>query len=1134
MRRFSLAPILLSAALLVPTVAAPLPDGRAAAQSDSLTEAERIYQEALRLNRQRSYAQSEPLLRRALSIREAVLGPDHEEVGQTLHTLAEANRRLHRYQDAEALFLRAVAVREKALGPEHAKLADSVNNLALVHRAQGRFAEAEQGTKRALAIYETSLGPQSPMVAIAAGNLGQLYQAQRRYGDAEPLLRRALAIRESSLGGEHVDVAMTLHDLALVWWNLGRLAEAEPLFVRALAIREKKLGSEHLDVASTASDLGELLRVRNAQRESEAQLKRALAIRTKALGPEHALVGYSLGNLGELYRLQGRYIEAESHHKQAVAIREKALGPEHSGVATSLNGLGYLYLHLGRWTESEALNKRALAIREKALGTDHQAVGQSLSNLAIALRNQGRYAEAEPLFKRALEIRERMLGDDRVETGYTLAFLGSLYREQGRYAEAEPLLQRALAIHENALGPAHPEVGVDANELGALYRAQGRYAEAEASFRRAIDVTDRAHGPEHPLASAPLQNLALVQAAQRRYAEAEQTSQRALRIAERAHGPEHPSVARSLDGIAAVAEQQGRFDEALSAARRSVEIRELRASSASAVDLAGVESERRNVRNSFLRFLSIAAARTERSPRPTDVLVADSFRIAQLAVHSSADQALSQAAARFASSDDTLARAVRDRQDVIARRLVLDKMLTAAAAQSIATRDAVRENAVRVELATLDLKLAVADENLRRAFPEYADLSQPRPLPLGDAQSLLAPDEAICAFVVAGDATYRFIVRKDGATFRKLPVGRRSLDAQVKALRRTLDPSGIARLTDLPVFDAAGAHQLYRTLFEDSQPILAGIRRLLIVPDGPLGGLSFSVLLTRPASEGAAADRHRGAAWLTRDHAITLLPSIGSLRALRVFAARVPQPGEPFLGFGDPDLKGVPGQSRGGTVERLAARGLVADVSLVRQLDPLPESRQELQRIARSLKADPKSIFVRGQATEKRLKSLDLSRYRVIAFATHGLMAGQFDGYGEPALVLTPPPVGNDLDDGLLAASEVAQLRLNADWVILSACNTAAPDGTPGAEGLSGLARAFFYAGSRALLVSHWPVVSDASVRLTTGAIEALASEPGIGRAEALQRAMLALLDDPKLPAEYSHPAVWAPFSLVGEGGPGR
>ncbi|MBT3910341.1 MAG: CHAT domain-containing protein, partial [Rhodospirillaceae bacterium] len=114
------------------------------------------------------------------------------------------------------------------------------------------------------------------------------------------------------------------------------------------------------------------------------------------------------------------------------------------------------------------------------------------------------------------------------------------------------------------------------------------------------------------------------------------------------------------------------------------------------------------------------------------------------------------------------------------------------------------------------------------------------------------------------------------------------------------------------------------------------------------------------------------------------------------------------------------------------------------------------------------------EATEFRIKQAILDRYRVIAFATHSLVAGDITGVSEPSLVLTPPKTGTILDDGLLTASEIAQLKLNADMVILSACNKAAADGTPGAEGLSGLAKAFFYAGSRSLLVTHWPVFSDA------------------------------------------------------------
>jgi CHAT domain-containing protein len=208
----------------------------------------------------------------------------------------------------------------------------------------------------------------------------------------------------------------------------------------------------------------------------------------------------------------------------------------------------------------------------------------------------------------------------------------------------------------------------------------------------------------------------------------------------------------------------------------------------------------------------------------------------------------------------------------------------------------------------------------------------------------------------------------------------------------------------------------------------------------------------------------------------------------------------------------------------------IGDVEAVRSLSSLPETAGELEALAHNLKASPDSLLLREEATEPNLRSVDLERYRVLAFATHAVVAGELRGLAEPALVLTPPDVGTEENDGLLTASEVAGLKLDADWVILSACNTAAPDGTPGAEALSGLAKAFFYAGSRALLVSHWPVSSEAAVALTTRMLAEYANDPGIGRAEALRRSMMALMmkhEDPR----FAHPFYWAPFVIVGEGG---
>jgi CHAT domain-containing protein len=184
--------------------------------------------------------------------------------------------------------------------------------------------------------------------------------------------------------------------------------------------------------------------------------------------------------------------------------------------------------------------------------------------------------------------------------------------------------------------------------------------------------------------------------------------------------------------------------------------------------------------------------------------------------------------------------------------------------------------------------------------------------------------------------------------------------------------------------------------------------------------------------------------------------------------------------------------------------------------------------VAEKLGAPASDIHLRLEATEAAVKTVPLSDYRVIYFATHGLVAGDIKDVAEPSLALSLPKQSTALDDGLLTASEVAQLKLNADWAVLSACNTSAGD-KPGAEALSGLARAFFYAGARALLVSHWKVSSTAATRLTTATFDYLKSNPSAGQAEALRRAMLAYMADPSDP-DNAYPAFWAPFEVAGEG----
>ena len=926
---------------------------------------------------------------------------------------------------------------------------------------------------------------QSPEL-IAAIRQYKLLDHQGKYADAEPFAKRALELGEVEFGTSHQTYADLLSNLALLYQSQGRYGEAEPL------------------------------------------LKSSLSIKEKALGPDHPSLATSLMNLSELYRAQGRYGEAEPLYLGSLAIMEKSLGPDHPSIATVRNNLAELYRKQGRYGEAEPLYKRSLVIAENTLGSGHRHVATTLNNLALLYQSQGRYGEAEPLYLRSLAIREKVLDPDHPDVGQSLSNLAVLYMIQGRYGEAEPFYKRVLANWKKSLGPDHPNVGQSLNNLAELYRKQGRYAEAEPLYKRSLTIKEKSLVPDHPSVAVSLNNLALLYQSQGRYGEAEPLLKSSLSISEKSLGPDHPNVAQSLNNLALLYRSQGKIAQSLDHIRRAAAIQRDRAVRTGGGEGWGRLSEQKSIRHTFLFHVQDALAMSKTQPSGRTALIAEGFASGQLATASSAGAAVSRMAARFATGDDALAGLVRERQDVAERWRRLDGALVKAASKPPDRRDRAREATQRLELAKTDRRIKKIDAALAKSFPQYAELASPKPVPLDELQELLGETEALLTYLVGSKRSFVFVVRRDRFLAKEVNLRAQELDDAVAVLRRGLDPFRIRSLTDVPPFNTTVAYELYQKIFEPIEDLLEGARQVFVVPDGALQSLPLGVLVSQDFDGEIKVPGDYGKVpWLARTYAMTTLPSVSSLRALRTFARRT-RASRSFLGVGDPQLDGETGSSRGVNLASLFTLRGVADVASVRRLPSLPDTYEELQSMAQSLGADDGALMVGADATETKIKSMTLTDYKVLTFATHGLLAGDLTGLSEPALVLTPPKEGTELDDGLLTASEVAQLKLDADWVILSACNTAAADGTPGAEGLSGLAKAFFYAGARSLLVSHWPVVSDAAVKTTTLMLRVL-QEPGVSRAEALRQAKLALMNGAEHPA-YAHPMFWAPFVLVGEG----
>ncbi len=995
---------------------------------------------------------------------------------------------------------------------------------------QGHFAAAEPLFKRALEIHEAQLGPDHQTVAQSLSYLARTYVLEARTDEAEPLVTRALAIREKAVGSDQPLVAQSLNQLANIYRSEGRFFDAEPLYARALAIFEKSFGADDPRLVPTLAGFAGLYRAEGRYRMAVPLVNRALVILQKT--PNSARDADTMRVAAGLDLELGRYADAEKLDKEALALDMKDRGAGHPAVATGLNALASVYLAEGHFAEAEPLLQRALAIREKAFGADHPIVAVTVDDLAIVYRTEGRYADAEALAKRALAIREKALGPEHPAVAASLNSLALIYVMERHFVLAVPLYQRALAIREKAFGPEHRLVAATLVNLAMLHRVRNAPPQQyEPLLKRALAIEMKALGPTHPETARTRSALGAAQRDEGDQVDAQANLKSALDIEQGAVGADHPMLAQTLDDLALCYEAAGDADGALQASDRAVDILVQHYTSEASRKLSDDDDAERQHRQPFLLNITLAEESAAKSPDRHDAMVKATFRTAQYAQSSSAAEALAGMAARFGSGTDALASLIREQQDAVQQWKTLDSAMIDTLGKASDAQNQAAEKDLRTDLNAAAQKVVALDKQIAHDFPGYAEMIDPQPATLESVQSYLAADEALLVYVAGAKKSWVWAVRQHGADLFDIAMSANDLSTEVKSLRANLDP---AVNQDLRPYPAKEAYALYEKIVAPAVPLLAGVHHVMIVPDGALESLPFGVLVTKaPANDPKDLAAHRDLAWFVRDYAITVLPGVSSLKALRQLVV-TSKASSPFIGIGDPLLKGDSGATRG--VANLADlfKGGIADPDKLRELPRLPETADEIRSVAAALGAPASSLYLEDRASEPLLREADLAQFRVIEFATHGLMSGDITGLAEPALVLTPPAAPSADNDGLLTASKIARLKLDADWVVLSACNTAAGDGTPGAQGLSGLAKAFFYAGSRAILVSNWSIASKAAVKLTTGAFAALAQDPKIGRAEALRRSELAMLDDKTLPAAFAHPSIWGPFTLAGEGGAGR
>jgi CHAT domain-containing protein/tetratricopeptide (TPR) repeat protein len=797
---------------------------------------------------------------------------------------------------------------------------------------------------------------------------------------------------------------------------------------------------------------------------------------------------------------------------------------------------------------AESAFRAALALQQKALGKDNPNTATALMSLALQLSNEGRYAEADQLFVDAGKLapasadataRARLLhyrGLDAINQGHLEDALTLLTQADAAYAAevpADALKARAVprqvssafvqtgALRLTDLMPSQ-DLLTDPRAQAALLglvearrnravvlRMMDRPQQADAALQSAMDLA-RGNGLARPILNARLYRTSGVTAASQGQTDAA--------LADFAQST--ADFDRSLPGSKPLAEtyllrarqlvKAGQDDAALPICRNAVEM------------LSALKAGTTPVLMEPCLDVYADEAASQKSQSQT--LLTEMFTAAQLAQGGITSQQIAQATARLSenSRDPKVAEAIRKRQDASAKLADLYRKRDdlAAAQKQGATIAPGTVTGAELDKQVSDAQAALADTDaaLQAASPNYGQLVQ-QVVPAKDVFAALHPAEAFAAITLSNSDGWVFLLHSGTITVSKIDGGVEQVGELVRRIRAGIELT----TTTLPVFDIADDQKLYQMTLGGVASALTGVKSLIVSPAGPLLSLPFEVLLTGPAQDTDLAE----APWLVRKFTIAHVPAPSNFVSLRKIAAGS-RATHPWFGFGD-FIPVTLAQAE----KTFSATACGDSAKLLSGLAPLPYARKELEAARALLGADASDELLGTAFTAQAVLKTRLKDYRILQFSTHALLPSDLRCQSEPAVVTSAPQGATDASGALLTSSQVVGLDLDADLVILSACNSGGPGGKTAGESLSGLARAFFYAGARSLAVTHWSVNDQVAAFLVADTLRRMRENPNLGVAGALRDSQLAMLADAGkgLPAEIAHPFFWAPFAVIGEGG---
>ncbi|MCP4443057.1 MAG: CHAT domain-containing protein [Aureispira sp.] len=953
---------------------------------------------------------------------------------------------------------------------------------------------------------EQELSIQDTRYVNVLAKLGGAYLKTRDIKSAKSYLTKAVDLLNVKTPKSKLFMN-SLSDLGVVYYYEGQFDKVEELWLKARDLRKEVLGSRDPKYVSSLNNLGALYQKMGNYEKAKSFYIEAMPIRKETLGEEHPKYANLLNNIAIIYMRTGDYGRAEAFYIKAMEIRKKTLGEKHPHYAETLNNLGALYDAIGDYEQSEAFYLQGMQIRKEVLGEKHSDYTSSLNNLGGLHSRNGDYKKAESFYIQTVKIRKEILGEKHPRYASALSNLGNVYEKMKRYEKVQPLYIEALGILKETLGEKHPRYASILRRIGTLYDKTENDEQAEAFYLQAMQLRKEAFGDKHPdyimslidLGSVFIEKgqpeIALEYIQKAWYANTNRPLDQPITASTIANLAKTNIVSfESMDNILALL-----FVLSGNDSKREEQVLicdlALKLSERNKNELIGEDDK--------LRILKQSSKWVMRS-----MMVLDKDKNAAKAFNV-IEQNKSVLLLNVTNNKQIYTSGILP-EELIRKEKDLQKKYSQIKADISKKRPEQELDSLRALLTSLNIEIANFQKKLKQDYPKYANIRYSyEPIQVEEVQTNLNAETALLEYLVTDSIVYVFYVDKKKMAIHEFPIRKIKLQQKIKGLHNALSNYSIIAKDKTLAYSqyTTAAYWFYKELVAPVLANVTGIEQLIIVTDEELGHLPFETFLVERAPQNITP--YNKLHYLINDYKISYNYSATLWNRNR----------KAINSSNNNQILGIAANYDFSLNANNIDQRLPVDLRLRTYLSPLPSAREEV----RILEQKYQGVYLFDTLASEKLFKQKATDFGIIHLAMHGLLNKR-----EKALSSLAFTEDNDsLENNFLHAYEISKMELNADLVVLSACETGYGKFEEG-NGIASLASAFIYAGVPSMIVSLWQVNDEATALIMERLYSNFAE--GMPKDAALRKAKLDYIQSAKGIA--GHPAFWSAFVLMGNEGP--